>query len=195
MTRVASSVTWNILPCRQAGRAQVFTRLEDYRVHLLNRLGQLKDSFPAKIVKGLAFSPLTDIRAFVHNYLLDENLLDVKTLQAQLDTLRHFESLAADVRERIEALNQIEELDKERAANRRRRITNGYIARRAGGEIHSGELRNARLKLDEMRLSLSRAELQRDKLAANLKFAEAALLDAKIALQTDQTAAQRARTA
>jgi uncharacterized protein YPO0396 len=177
-----------VLP--QGGRAQVFTRLEDYRVHLLNRLGQLKDSFPAKIVKGLAFSPLTDIRAFVHNYLLDENLLDVKTLQAQLDTLRHFESLAADVRERIVALNQIAELDKERAANRRRRITNGYIARRSRGEIHSGELRNARLKLDETRLSLSRAELQRDQLAANLKFAEAALLDAKIALQTDQAAAK-----
>jgi hypothetical protein len=34
----------------------------------------------------LAFSPLTDIRSFVHNYLLDENLLDVKTLQAQLET-------------------------------------------------------------------------------------------------------------
>ncbi|MBN1147408.1 MAG: AAA family ATPase [Anaerolineales bacterium] len=170
------------------GRAQVFTRLEDYRVHLLNRLGQLKDSFPAKIVKGLAFSPLTDIRAFVHNYLLDENLLDIKTLQAQLDTLRHFESLAADVRQRIATLNQIAELDKERAANRRRRITNGYIARRSRGEIHSGELRNARLKLDETRLSLSRAELQRDQLAANLKFAETALLDARIALQTDQAA-------
>lgn len=172
------------------GRAQVFTRLEDYRVHLLNRLGQLKDSFPAKIVKGLAFSPLTDIRAFVHNYLLDENLLDVKTLQAQLDTLRHFESLAADVRERIAALTQIAEMDKERSANRRRRITNGYIARRARGEIHNSELREARLKLDETRLSLSRAELQRDRLSASLKFAETALLDAKIALQTDQAVAK-----
>jgi uncharacterized protein YPO0396 len=171
-----------------ASRAQVFTRLEDYRVHLLNRLGQLKDSFPAKIVKGLAFSPLTDIRSFVHNYLLDENLLDVKTLQAQLDTLRHFESLAADVRERIESLEHIEELDKERAANRRRRITNGYIARRSRGEIHTAELKNARLKLDEIRLELSRAEIQREQLASHLKYAETALLDAKIALQTDQTA-------
>jgi uncharacterized protein YPO0396 len=171
-----------------ASRAQVFTRLEDYRVHLLNRLGQLKDSFPAKIVKGLAFSPLTDIRSFVHNYLLDENLLDVKTLQAQLDTLRHFESLAADVRERIKALEKIEELDKERAANRRRRITNGYIARRSRGEIHTAELKNARLKLDEIGLELSRAEIQREQLASHLKHAEIALLDAKIALQTDQTA-------
>jgi uncharacterized protein YPO0396 len=170
-----------------ASRAQVFTRLEDYRAHLLNRLGQLKDSFPAKIVKGLAFSPLTDIRSFVHNYLLDENLLDVKTLQAQLDTLRHFESLAADVRERIEALERIDELDKERAANRRRRITNGYIARRSRGEIHTAELKNARLKQDEISLELSRAEIQREQLASHLKYAESALLDAKIALQTDQT--------
>jgi uncharacterized protein YPO0396 len=169
-------------------RAQVFTRLEDYRVHLLNRLGQLKDSFPAKIVKGLAFSPLTDIRSFVHNYLLDENLLDVKTLQAQLDTLRHFESLAADVRERIEALEHIEELDKERAANHRRRITNGYIARRSRGEIYTAELKNARLKLDEIRLELSRAEIKREQLSSHVKHAETALLDAKIALQTDQTA-------
>jgi len=168
-------------------RAQVFTRLEDYRVHLLNRLGQLKDSFPAKIVKGLAFSPLTDIRLFVHNYLLDENLLDVKTLQAQLDTLRHFESLAADVRQRIEALNHIEELDKERSANRRRRITNGYIARRAAGEVYRHELQEARLKLDEARLALSRSEIQRDQVSSYLKFAENALLDARIALQTDQT--------
>jgi hypothetical protein len=80
------------------GRAHLFTRLEDYRFHLLNRLGQLKDTFPAKIVKGLAFSPLINIRDFVHNYLLDENLVDVRLLQEQLDTLRHFEELAADVR-------------------------------------------------------------------------------------------------
>jgi uncharacterized protein YPO0396 len=171
-----------------ASRAQVFTRLEDYRVHLLNRLGQLKDSFPAKIVKGLAFSPLTDIRSFVHNYLLDENLLDVKTLQAQLDTLRHFESLAADVRERIEALEIIEELDKERAANQRRRITNGYIARRSRGEIYTTELKNARLKLDEIRLELSRAEIKREQLSSHVKHAESALLDAKVVLQSDQTA-------
>jgi len=171
-----------------ASRAQVFTRLEDYRVHLLNRLGQLKDSFTAKIVKGLAFSPLTDIRSFVHNYLLDENLLDVKTLQAQLDTLRHFESLVAGVRERIDALEKIEELDKERIANRRRRITNGYIARHSRGEVHTTELKNARLTLEEILLEQSRAEIQREQLNSHLKYAESALLDAKVALQTDQTA-------
>ncbi|MCX6078296.1 MAG: AAA family ATPase [Chloroflexi bacterium] len=169
-------------------RAQVWTRLEDYRVNLLNRLGQLKDTFPAKIVKGLAFSPLTDIRSFVHTYLLDENLVDVKTLQAQLETLRHFEGLAANVRERIERLNAIDELDKERAANRRRRITNTYIAHRVQADIFLKELSDRRLELDTVKLALSRAERERDDLTRSLVFAQSALTDAEVALRTDQTA-------
>jgi uncharacterized protein YPO0396 len=169
-------------------RAQVFTRLEDYRVHLLNRLGQLKDTFPAKIVKGLAFSPLTDIRSFVHTYLLDENLVDVKTLQAQLETLRHFESLATNVRQRIDSLNHIEELDKERAANRRRRITNTYVAHRAQAGIHLVELKSRRLELDALKLELSRTEHHRDEFARALRFAQSAHTDAEIALRADQTA-------
>jgi len=173
---------------RPVSRAQVFTRIEDYRAHLLNRLGQLKDTFPAKIVKGLAFSPLTDIRSFVHTYLLDENLVDVKTLQAQLETLRHFEGLAADVRQRIDALNRIEELDQERASNRRRRITNTYVARRAQADIYLADLQNHRLELDALKLELSRAGHHRDELTRNLRFAQSALTDAEIALRADQTA-------
>lgn len=172
------------------GRAHLFTRLEDYRFHLLNRLGQLKDTFPAKIVKGLAFSPLINIRDFVHNYLLDENLVDVRLLQEQLDTLRHFEELAADVRRRIEELGQIEELDQERATQRRLRITNGYIRRVAQGDHHLTQLKQRRQELDEQRLELSRAELRRENLDENLKFARQDLLDAQVALQTDATAAR-----
>ena len=169
-------------------RAQVFTRLEDYRFHLLNRLGQLKESFTAKIVKGLAFSPLTNIREFVQLYLLDENLVDVKTLQAQLETLRHFESLAADVRERIAALDRIEDFDRERTKQQRLRITNGYVRRRAEADRHVGQLKDRRLELDEVRLSLSRAARQREDLDEQLKRANAALLDAQITLQTDANA-------
>jgi len=167
---------------------RVFTKIEDYRVHLLNRLGQLKDTFPAKIVKGLAFSPLTDIRSFVHNYLLDENLVDVKTLQAQLETMRHFETLAIGVRERIDSLNVVEELNKERIANRRKRISNTAIARLAEADTFLDQLKQTRLELDSFKLDYSREELRRDEISRALKFAQAALTEAEIALRTDQNA-------
>lgn len=172
------------------GRAHLFTRLEDYRFHLLNRLGQLKDTFLTKIVKGLAFSPLTNIRDFVHNYLLDENLVDVHVLQEQLETLRHFEDLAADVRRRIEELGHIEELDQERVTQRRRRITNGYVRRHAQGDQHLAILKLHRQELDEKRIELNRVELRRDGLEEKLGFARQAFVDAQVALQTDTTAAR-----
>jgi uncharacterized protein YPO0396 len=170
------------------GRAQIFNRLEDYRFHLLNRLGQLKETFPAKIVKGLAFSPLTNIRDFVHSYLLDENLVDVKVLREQLETMRHFETLAADVRQRIANLDHIEELDQERVNQRRLRLVNGYVQRHARGDDHLAALKNYRLELDQKRVDLSRLELQRDSLAERLTHARQALIDAQVALRTDTTA-------
>ncbi len=172
----------------RGARAEVFSRVEDYRLHLLNRLGQLRDSFPAKIVKGLAFTPLTDIRKFVTDYLLDESLVDVKNLQAQLETLRHFEKLAANVRERIDALAKIGELDAERLAHRRRRVTNGFVQRRAQVDAHLTAFKTKRLELDETRLALNKAALQRDELAETLKHAQSVLVDAQVALQTNATA-------
>jgi uncharacterized protein YPO0396 len=172
-------------------RAQLFNRLEDYRVHLLNRLGQLKETFTAKIVKGLAFSPLTNIRDFVHNYLLDENLVDVNNLREQLETMRHFESLAADIRRRIDLLDQIEELDTERRSQRRLRLINGYLTRHAQSDADLVELKRYRVEVDDKQVDLKRRELRRDDIAEQLKFANNALLEAQVALRTDTAAARQ----
>ena len=155
----------------------------------------MKETFPAKITKGLAFSPLINIRDFVHSYLLDENLVDVRTLQEQLDTMRHFESLAADVRQRIATLDRIEEFDQERRTQRRLRLTNGYIRRRAQGDGHLAELKGYRLELDQKQIDLSRLKLRRDDLSQRLKFAQNALIEAQVALRTDATAGPRAGAA
>ncbi len=169
-------------------RAQVFRHVEEYRHHLLNRLGHLRDTFPAKIVKGLAFSPLTDIRAFVHYFLLDEKLVDVKMLQENLEKLRQFEELAANVRERIAALDKIAEFDSARVANRRLRIANGYVRRSAEVDRYATLLRQYKLDFDEARLMLSRIELAREEIAEQIKHADNDLFEAKLALQNDHAA-------
>jgi uncharacterized protein YPO0396 len=158
---------------------------------LLNRLGQLRETFPDKITKGVAFSPLTNIRDFVHNYLLDENLVDVKTLQQQLESLRHFEGLVADIRARIAELDRIDEYDEERVARRRLRITNGFVRRRGEADRVLEQLKDRRLERDEDDLALKRAELARDGLQESLKLAHETLMQAQIALKTDATAARQ----
>ncbi len=179
-------------PLPRGAKAQVFARLEDYRYHLQNRLGQLRETFFDRLVKGVAFSPLTDIRAFVRSYLLDEKLVDVSNLQAQLETLRHFEHLVADVRDRIAALGAIEAIDQERLVSRRRRVANGFIHRYAVGDRDAARLKTLRIELDEARLGQSRAELARDDLGERLKHAQTALVDAQVALQSDLSAQREA---
>ena len=73
-------------------------------------------------------------------------------------------------------------------ANRRRRITNTYVARRAQADVFLDDLKSRRLELDSAKLEFHRDEIQRDDLTRNLRFAQSALTDAEIALHTDQTA-------
>ncbi len=128
-----------------------------------------------------------------HNYLLDENLVDVKTLRDQLETLRHFETLAADVRSRIADLDAIETLDQERTNHRRLRLINGYLRRHAQSDTYLAQLKRDRLELDAKQVALSRHLLQRDDLDEQLKAARQTLEDAVVALRTDTTAQQEAR--
>ena len=102
--------------------------------------------------------------------------------------MRHFETLAADVRQRIADLDAIEKLDQERKANRRRRITNGTIHRCAQADTHLTELKRYRLELDQKQLDLSRLGLRRDDLTEHLNHARQKLVDAQVALHTDTTA-------
>jgi uncharacterized protein YPO0396 len=102
--------------------------------------------------------------------------------------MRHFETLAADIRQRIELLNRIEELDQERQTHRRLRLTNGYIRRYAQSDGYLADLKQYRVELDQKQVDLSRLELQRDNLAEQLKHARNTLMEAQLALRTDATA-------
>ncbi len=115
-----------------------------------------------------------------------------KTLQEQLETLRHFETLVADIVARIAELDRIAEHDAERIANRRRRITNGFVKRQAEADTLLAGLKRRRLERDEADLGLKRAELARDGLAEGFKLAQETLLQAQIALQTDRAASRQA---
>jgi hypothetical protein len=129
------------------------------------------------LVDAYADNHSPDIAYFiVHNYLLDEAPVDVKTLKDQLETLRHFEKLVAGIVARIAELERVETLDAERLANRRRRITNGFIRREAEADALLTDLKQRRLERDEADLSLKRAELARDGLTESLQSAQEALL-------------------
>jgi uncharacterized protein YPO0396 len=104
--------------------------------------------------------------------------------------MRHFENLATNIRQRIEALNRIEELDQERQTHRRLRLTNGYIGRHAQSDTYLADLKKYRQERDEKQVDLGRLELKREALAEQANHARHALVEAQVTLRTDTTAAR-----
>lgn len=102
--------------------ARPFPESREFRSFLRGRLGRLPESFHRLIVKGLAFKPIGKVKDFVFNYLLDENPVDTKSMQANLAHYKELEAKAAGAKSRIAALIPIKEtslqIDKERGYER-----------------------------------------------------------------------------
>ena len=118
--------------------------------------------------------------------------MDVKTLQEQLETLRHFETLVANIVARIAELDRIAE--HRRGADRQSPPAHHqrFCEAPSRGRHHPGRSQAPPFGRDEADLSLKRAELARDGLQESFKLAQETLLQAQIALQTDRTAAHQA---
>ncbi len=90
--------------------ARPFPESREFRNFLRGRLGRLPDSFHRLIVKGLAYKPIgRKVKDFVFNFLLDENPVDTKSMQANLAHYKELEAKAANAKKRIAALIPIKE--------------------------------------------------------------------------------------
>ncbi len=120
--------------------AKPFSESREFRSFLRGRLGRLPESFHRLIVKGLAFKPIGKVKDFVFNYLLDENPVDTKSMQANLAHYKELEAKAAGAKSRIAALIPIKEtalqLEKERGYAR----VFTYLILRAGEQACREEI-------------------------------------------------------
>ncbi|NMD43552.1 MAG: AAA family ATPase [Firmicutes bacterium] len=96
--------------------------------------GGAKESFFSLFSKGISFSPITDLRRFVYDYILEERVIDVETMRDYFEKFREVERIIDDTRKEITALEQIEERYREIEKLRRQQLLGGYMVKRAGWE-------------------------------------------------------------
>lgn len=87
--------------------ATVYATAESYRADLLTKLGHLSERFFTLLVKALAFRPITDVRRFVYDYLLDAQAVQVDAMRDNMLQYRQFEVLAEQAREKVARLEEI----------------------------------------------------------------------------------------
>ncbi len=96
--------------------------------------GGAKESFFSLFSKGIAFSPITDLRRFVYDYILEEKVIDVETMRDYFEKFREVERIIDDTRKEIDALEQIEERYRRIEKLQRQLVLGGYMVKRAQWE-------------------------------------------------------------
>ncbi len=108
--------------------------LTRYIYDLRTLFGGAKESFFSLFSKGISFSPITDLRRFVYDYILEERVIDVETMRDYFEKFREVERIIEDTRKEIAALDRIEERYLEIEKLRRQLALGDYMVKRAGWE-------------------------------------------------------------
>ncbi|MEW6242968.1 MAG: SbcC/MukB-like Walker B domain-containing protein [Bacillota bacterium] len=107
----------------------------------LRQLFGAKESFFSLFTKGISFSPITDLRRFVYDYILEERAVDVKTMREYFERFRQVELMIEETKKEIAALESIEEQYGEIERLRLNLDMNDYMVLRARWETSLARLR------------------------------------------------------
>lgn len=121
-------------------KATLYTTAESYRRDLLVKLGSLGERFFSLFVKAISFKPITDIREFVYAYVLEERPINVEVMWENLQRYKEYSDLAAQTREKIEALAAIREKHGEIEREKRKVLVQEYLIRRGTRDRAADEL-------------------------------------------------------
>lgn len=77
-------------------------------IYDLRQLFGAKESFFSLFTKGISFSPITDLRRFVYDYILEERDIDVENMREYFEKFRQVELMIKETRKEIAELEKIE---------------------------------------------------------------------------------------
>jgi uncharacterized protein YPO0396 len=114
--------------------------VEGYRNDLRQLLGGIKETFFSLFVKGISFKPITNLRKFIYDYILEERPVDVDTMRDYAERYRQMENQLLNTEAEIAALEEVCG-EFEKVENLRRKEAAGrYMLYRGGFEQKVFEL-------------------------------------------------------
>ena len=166
---------FDYLKARGIKHRQYRNDLSGYIYDLRQLFGGAKESFFSLFTKGISFSPITDLRRFVYDYILEERVIDVETMREYFEKFRQVELMIEATKKEIAALEKIGDQYGEIEKLRHSLAVNDYMIVRARWE-------DGAAKINEHVLARQEKETKLEALAhrANEADAEKVRLDAEI---------------
>jgi uncharacterized protein YPO0396 len=118
--------------------------LVGYKNDLKTILGNVKDSFFSLLPKGIAFSPITNLRKFVYDYILDEEPVDVDRMRDFMERMDELDTLIGRAEREIIDLTKIDHQHESLRKKDNELLLNEYFSKRFDVENTKIQLENKR---------------------------------------------------
>ncbi len=159
------------LESRRLGRT--FSVVKEYQAVLLDELGGLNESFFDLFRRALSFKPITDIGAFVEQWVLDERPMDLTKFQLIIKRLDDLRNALRLVQEKIALLSQVVAAQEEYRAFMQRQVT-FMVLHALLQEVHAHRhVETTLAQCSEVRLQVQQEEERLVSMEAELKQIEA----------------------
>nr|WP_249436094.1 SbcC/MukB-like Walker B domain-containing protein [Paenibacillus sp. Marseille-Q4541] len=124
--------------------------LEGYKSDLKTILGNIKDSFFTLLPKGIAFSPITNLRNYVYDYILDEEPVDVSRMRDFMERMEELNRMIIRAENEITKLSEINNLYEKYEKITQGIVLNDYLIKKYDVESANEQIKifNADIKLD-----------------------------------------------
>lgn len=131
---------FNYLKARGLEHRQYRNDIDRYIYDLRQLFGGAKASFFSLFTKGISFTPITNLRSFVYDYILEEHVLDVETMREYFEKFCQVELMISETKKEIASLEKIESQYGEVEKLQETLIINDYMVKRAAWESKLQEL-------------------------------------------------------
>ncbi len=88
-------------------KIQLFENKRDAKDRIKRRLGNFTDSYFDLLQKALAFRPMNDIKEFINDFVLQEDNVEVDRLQGALNSIKEFENLLKECKDKLAYINRV----------------------------------------------------------------------------------------
>lgn len=117
-----------------------YVTIHDYNNDVRHLLGGIKESFYSLLQKGISFSPITNLRKFVYDYILESQEIDISLMQ---DFVEQSSELHTKIIESEQQIIELKEINKQYTTieeNKNKLQINSYIEKKVDVMIVSDEL-------------------------------------------------------
>jgi len=156
---------FNYLKARDVKFQQYRNDLNRYIYDLRQLFGGAKESFFSLFTKGISFSPITELRSFVYDYILEEHPLDVENMQEYFEKFRQVEQMIDDTKNEIAALEKLEDSYSDIEKLYETLKINDYMVARGAYEVQLSNI--GEMKQEKNRFLDCKEEIQKQIIEAN----------------------------